>query len=150
MKKLFLLIFPTLLLLISCNSDKPEARKEFWKQEIVETELAFSKMAGDSGIQKAFVAFAADDAVLMRNNALVNGVDEIAENYKSRSQADPNNVLEWEPEFVEVAASGDLGYTYGPYTFTTIDSNGVKTENKGIFHTVWKRQADGSWKFVWD
>ena len=46
--------------------------------------------------------------------------------------------------------SRDLGYTYGHYTFSYIDSGGNKIENKGVFHTVWKRQSDGTWRFVWD
>ena len=24
------------------------------------------------------------------------------------------------------------------------------SSEEGVFHTVWKRQPDGSWKFVWD
>jgi ketosteroid isomerase-like protein len=30
------------------------------------------------------------------------------------------------------------------------DSVGNKKDFKGIFHTVWKKQKDGSWKYVWD
>ena len=58
--------------------------------------------------------------------------------------------LKWKPDFVDVAASGDLGYTYGHYTYSYIDSTGKAAEDKGIFHTVWKRQPDGNWRFVWD
>jgi ketosteroid isomerase-like protein len=49
-----------------------------------------------------------------------------------------------------VSACGDLGYTWGSYTFTATDSLGATHRSEGIFHTVWKRQPDGSWKFVWD
>jgi len=58
--------------------------------------------------------------------------------------------LEWAPDFVDVSSSGDLAYTYGKFTFSFKDSLGNKVENKGIFHTVWKRQSNGEWKFVWD
>jgi hypothetical protein len=31
------------------------------------------------------------------------------------------------------------------------DNNGkIKEKNNGIFHPVWKKQAEGSWKYVWD
>jgi ketosteroid isomerase-like protein len=43
-----------------------------------------------------------------------------------------------------------MAYTYGSYIFTTIDASGNKQESRGKFHTVWKKQADGSWKFVYD
>ncbi|MEK7720117.1 MAG: DUF4440 domain-containing protein [Bacteroidota bacterium] len=58
--------------------------------------------------------------------------------------------LLWKPDFVEVSASGDLGYTYGKFLFPTHDSTGQVIRSKGIFHTVWKKQADGQWRFVWD
>ena len=58
--------------------------------------------------------------------------------------------LSWKPDFVDVSASGDLGYTYGHFTYSYTDSTGTIMESSGVFHTVWKRQADGSWLFVWD
>ena len=58
--------------------------------------------------------------------------------------------LIWKPDFVDVSASGDLAYTYGAYTYSYKDSTGAIVEQGGIFHTVWKRQADGGWRFVWD
>jgi len=58
--------------------------------------------------------------------------------------------LLWKPEFVELSKSGDLGYTYVEYVFLKKDSSGNTIESKGIFHTVWKKQSDGKWKFVWD
>lgn len=36
------------------------------------------------------------------------------------------------------------------YTYSVTDSTGETKSSSGIFHTVWKRQADGTWKFVWD
>ena len=62
----------------------------------------------------------------------------------------PKAKLEWIPDFVDVSASGDLGYTYGKYTITTIDSIGQTIKRGGIFQTIWKRQPDGRWRFVWD
>ncbi|MDH3712078.1 MAG: nuclear transport factor 2 family protein [Cyclobacteriaceae bacterium] len=133
----------------SCNTpDKSSIEK--WKDEIVDTEQSFTQMAADSGLQKAFLHFAAEDAVLMRNNNLVIGKKAIAERFKNQSTASNEASLTWEPDFVDVSESGDLGYTYGSYTYSYMDSSGSKIENKGIFHTVWKRQTDGNWLFVWD
>jgi ketosteroid isomerase-like protein len=103
-------------------------------------------MAKEEGIEKAFTTFAAADAVLMRGNKLIEGIKNIEEHYKNQT----SKGLSWAPDFVDVAASGDLGYTYGHYTYSYIDSTGKAAEDKGIFHTVWKRQADGTWRFVWD
>ena len=61
-----------------------------------------------------------------------------------------NISLDWYPDFIEVSDAGDLGYTYGHYTFSATDAEGKPVQDAGIFHTVWKRQADGQWRFVWD
>lgn len=86
----------------------------------------------------------------MRDNRLIIGKDALVESLNENSRASANVSLEWKPDFVDVAASGDLGYTYGKYTYTSIDSAGNELVSKGVFHTVWKRQPNGSWKFVWD
>ena len=61
-----------------------------------------------------------------------------------------NVELTWEPEFVDVSTDGTLAYTYGPYTFKAMDKDGNPISAEGLFHTVWKRQADGNWRFVYD
>ena len=143
LKNIFALI---IMMLFACNSKTKPESVELWKQEIQEVERSFAKLASEEGIHNAFVAFAADDAVLMRNNQLITGKNEIDQFYKDQN----SKGLDWTPEFIDVSASGDLAYTYGPFTYTTIDSTGKSSESTGVFHTVWKRQSDGSWKFVWD
>lgn len=136
-----------ILFLNSCSTTSLPVDPEKWKQEIRETELAFSAMSDTAGIERAFLEFAAEDAVLMRNNRIINGKSAIAERFAS---SPPTGKLTWAPHFVDVSASGDLGYTYGQYSYSFIDSTGTTRSSTGIFHTVWKRQEDGSWKFVYD
>ena len=57
-------------------------------------------------------------------------------------------VLTWEPDFADVAKSGDLGYTWGRYTYTSFDS--TESPSCGFYVTIWKKQLDGSWRFVFD
>ncbi len=123
---------------------------EKWKREIVETEHEFSEMAQKEGIPKAFLTYAAEDVVLMRNNSLIIGKESLRESYKSKKSGSGNVSLTWKPDFVDVASSGDLGYTYGKYVHTKTDSIGNTKVVEGVFHTVWKRQPDGKWQFVWD
>ena len=137
-------------LTLACKSESKEDSIEKWKQEIVDTERAFAAMAKAEGIPEAFLAYAAEEAVLMRNNSLVTGKEEMAAFFENQSPRTGQISLNWEPDFVDVAGSGDLGYTYGKFVFSMTDSTGVTRENTGVFHTVWKRQPDGSWKFVWD
>lgn len=129
--------------------ENKENSVEQWKKEIIETEQNFANMAKKDGIKKAFLHFAAEDAVLLRAKKLVEGKDAIDDFFGVPNESE-QETLEWRPDFVDVAASGDLGYTYGKFNYSAIDSTGNKIESTGIFHTVWKKQSDGKWKFVWD
>jgi lysophospholipase L1-like esterase/ketosteroid isomerase-like protein len=123
--------------------------KELWKKEIIAVEKAFCDLAARKGIRHAFLTFAADDAVLMRNDKLTVG-KEALRTYFGKATGSDTESLVWAPDFVDVSDAGDLAYTYGSYTYSSKDSAGQPVVRKGIFHTVWKRQPDGSWKFVWD
>jgi ketosteroid isomerase-like protein len=136
------------ILIALCSCETESERVERSKKEIEETEKAFSEMAGKIGIGKAFLEYADENAVLNRNNSIISGYDSIKEHFKNPDKEGVS--LVWSPDFVEVSSSGDLGYTYGKFVYTVPDSTGKSVKSNGIFHTVWKRQKDGSWKFVWD
>ncbi|HPG33451.1 MAG: hypothetical protein H6541_04545 [Lentimicrobiaceae bacterium] len=146
MKKIQIIISG--LLFFSCTSRFPGPDEADVKQQIVEVEHNFAKMAADSGIDKAFIFYAAPDAVLKRGNLLIKGRDSIAVYLEAANMA--NDKLLWEPDYVDVASSGDLAYTYGRFVYFSPDSTGNLIEQHGFFHTVWKRMPDGNWKFVWD
>lgn len=123
---------------------------ENWKSEIVQAEAGFNQMATDQGIPAAFEAYAAEDAVILRGDSLIRGKKAIRKYYDQRYDGKDKVMLTWKPDFVEVAASGDLGYTYGNYKYVITDSLGSVKTYTGMFHTVWQRQPDGSWRYVWD
>lgn len=118
------------------------------EKEIEETESKFAEMAGEKGIPAAFIHFADDNAVILRNNRIIRGKDSIGIWFSKQSYS--NVSLKWKPDYIEVSGSGDLAYTYGKYTYSSIDSTGKAVYSNGIFHTVWKKQPDGSWRYVWD
>ena len=134
--------FLSLIVLCSCATKKSI---EDSKNEVIAAEKAFALMAKEQGIAAAFYAFAADDAVIKRGPNVIKGKEAIKEFYVKQP---PSGQLEWSPDFADV--SGDLGYTYGKFTFSAKDSTGAVNQATGIFHTVWKKQKDGTWKFVWD
>ena len=137
-----------LLFLTACNSAPSEEEIAQWKQEVADAERTFCEMAQKEGITKAFEFYAADDGVIRRRKKIVKGKEAIREWYQKDVQL--YDTLRWEPTFIDVSKSGDLAYTYGNFTFTYLDTLGNQKKNTGIFHTVWKRQADGNWRFVWD
>lgn len=115
-------------------------------QEMVKTEQAFSKMAEEKNARDAFMAFIADDGLLFRPGA-VNGKKWMIEHPVPPSDKKP--LLAWQPKFAGMAASGDMGFTTGPWEAKE-DIKDEKPQAYGHFVTVWKKQADGSWKFVVD
>lgn len=115
-------------------------------QEMVKTEQAFSKMAEEQNTRDAFMTFIADDGLLFRPGA-VNGKKWMIEHPVPPSDKKP--LLAWQPSFAGIAASGDMGFTTGPWEAKG-DINDEKPSGYGHFVTVWKKQADGSWKFVVD
>lgn len=119
---------------------------EQWKNELKNIELEFAKYAKDSGIAKAFEMYVADSGLINRNNILIKGKAAIRVFYNGNTTI---KALNWTPDFADVSGIGDLGYTYGHYTATIANAEGDK-EITGLFHTVWKRQKDGKWRFVWD
>ena len=147
-KSILSFVIAILFFLCSCEQKNNTTISDTSKTEILDAEKAFAAMAKKDGVAKAFSFYAAEDAAINYNDKLIKGRKDISVHYENKKYKDV--LLEWTPEFVDAAASGDLGYTYGNYTYTTKDSIGNIISAKGIFHTVWKKQKDGSWKFVWD
>ena len=140
------IILASILFVVSCQQSKD---KEKIKSEIFQAEKAFEKMAAEKGVAEAFFFFADENAVIKReNDSLITGKENIRNYYAQRSNK--NATVNWAPDFIEVADCGTLGYTYGKYVWRITDENGKITEYKGIFHTVWKKRKDNSWKYVWD
>ena len=137
-----------LLGLTGCDHTPDTGEMEQWKAEIMTVEKEFNDMAQKDGLIKAFEFYAAEDGVIRRNKKVIKGKVAIAQWYQEDVR--PNETLTWKPTFVDVSQSGDMAYTYGEFVFTYPDSTGNMKTNTGIFHTVWKRQANGSWRFVWD
>lgn len=76
MNKLIVVLLTSLFFFSSCKTGK-EKRIEQWKKEIRQTEKTFAEMAQKEGISAAFLTYAADDAVLLRNNQLIKGKQAI-------------------------------------------------------------------------
>lgn len=65
--------------------------------------------------------------------------------------ADSSVHVAWYPVYASVAASGDLGYTWGYYRWTSRDDKGVPAPPAdGKYLTIWRRDASGRWKVVVD
>jgi uncharacterized protein (TIGR02246 family) len=108
---------------------------------------AWSKDAASKDAAK-FATYYADDAtVMIPNEPVFRGMDNIKAVLTPMMQ-DPNFALSFKAEKIEV--SGILAYTQGTYSQTSTARDGKPFVDTGKFLTVWKKQADGSWKAIED
>lgn len=138
MKSLVLFLgFCSILLIVSCSESVSTL------EDLFETDRAFSKLSEETSIEEAFLIYAADNAVILRDNQMpIIGKADISNSFEGLSG---DVVLTWEPLAGEISKSGDLGYTYGIYEFKKDTS-----VSKGTYVSIWKKQRDGSWRYVLD
>ena len=92
---------------------------------------------------QAWKDFASPDAALPG----ARGKDEIGALY-DKLYARPGFRLDWHPTYAKVV--GDIAITSGPYERHILNKSGADERSTGTYVTVWQRQKDGGWLFVWD
>ena len=97
-----------------------------------------------------FVSFYAGDAAVFAPNDPIATTKEAIRATATKMFAAPGFSLSFQSTKVDVAHSGDMAYTYGTYTMTMNDPKGTPMTDKGKYVTVYRKQADGSWKAVAD
>ena len=100
---------------------------------------------------EAIAAHFADDATMAGpGSAPLSGRPAIASAVRDMT-ADPAFRLEFAPDRVEVAASGDLGFTRGRFALTSTNSRtGGPGTMRGTYLTVWRKAGDGRWRATED
>lgn len=96
------------------------------------------------------MSYWADDAIVLPpDRPAVVGKAAIRD-YVRAGQAVPGFSVTWEPEQATIARSGDLGYLIEHNRFTFADPTGAVRTQFGKAVTVWRKDANGSWKCVID
>lgn len=132
----------------SCDAvptDGDTSQKDDEKQlsELVGTDQAYAYECETKGYKAAFLAYADDAAVLLRPGMLPLEDDAVVRFITA--QEDTSFIMTWQVKGAQLSRSADLGYTYGVYTVQA-----GKQTLKGTYVLIWKKQADGTWKFVLD
>lgn len=137
------------MVLNGCTSKSKPKNLTYVKLEIVKTEKDFEKLVAQKGLAEGFYQFADSNAVIKReHDTLIIGKNNIKNYYSNPKYL--NATVTWSPDAVTVSDAGDMASTYGKYKWTFVDTSGKEQVIKGVFHTVWKKQKDGSWKYIWD
>jgi ketosteroid isomerase-like protein len=136
------LLITLVLLALMATAMAQTADHQATLNALVEAERAFCKTSIAKGTREAFIENLADDSVLFRPHAVA------GKKWTIDSPARPG-LLVWWPIYADAARSGDLGYTTGPYEFRP-KGRDDKEIFTGNYMTIWRKQADGTWKVAID
>ena len=149
---LLVLIIAGILIIINVRDsgkDKTLLSIEKSKQSLIKADKDFYLASTKLGIGRAFIDFADDSVILMRQQQFpIIGKSELAKHYLNHeSEKSP---LKWEPVKADVSPDGNLGYTFGNWDYREVDKTGKEISSYGNYVTIWKKQSNGSWKYVLD
>ncbi len=132
--------------LISCNHSVDSKAEG---EHLMQISRDWSKSASTDSIEK-ILSYWADDAVVMSpGQSAISGKNAIREMIAGTSKI-PGFKISWEPLSVSISQSGDMAYMIEKNQITMNDSLGkpITEFNKGV--TIWRKEADGSWKNIVD
>ncbi len=151
---IFVVVLILAVILITKNTgDKSDSSRkntaEELKLSLIKADEDFYKSALSSGTGRAFINFADTDVVIMRQNSRpLMGKKALEESYLNKDTL--KTPLKWNPLKAEVSPDGKLGYTFGNWEYKTKNRTGNIVETRGNYITIWRRQNDGTWKYIFD
>ncbi|MEJ2384941.1 MAG: nuclear transport factor 2 family protein [Xanthomonadales bacterium] len=110
-------------------------------QAVRATEQAFAQTLADRDFE-AFRTFLSPEAVFFSGDRALRGSNAVAAAWKPYFD-EPDPPFSWRAETVEVLDSGTLALSSGPVF-------GPDGRRVGTFNSIWRRDASGAWKVVFD
>jgi ketosteroid isomerase-like protein len=114
---------------------------------LLAADVAWEKIYAAKDLAKAVAFCDEHGSMLVPNAPAATGKEALA---KAIASDFATGDTTWHPNKVGVARSGELGYTSGATDLTFKDASGKIVTSKGNYLTVWKKEADGSWKVLFD
>lgn len=104
-------------------------------------EAAFARTMADRN-HADFVAHLSEEAIFFSERGVLRGKSAVAAAWQPYYEG-PQAPFSWQPDSVEVLDSGTLAHSSGP-VFAP-DGRRVAT-----FNSIWRREADGRWRVIFD
>lgn len=108
---------------------------------VIAAERAFAARAAEAGVAQSFLDHMAPDAIVFAPDP-VPAKSVYGGRPPQKTPTEGGLLLAWWPNFAGISRSGDLGFTTGP-----AEVNGKRTVH---YFTVWQKQPDRGWKWVYD
>lgn len=115
---------------------------------LMQADRDFAAAVAEGGADAWASWFAEDGAIIQPGVGEIRGRAAIREFMAGLNE--PGVSLRWAPDRADVAAGGDLGWTTGHYVSESTAPDGTPQRAEGLYVSIWRRQADGSWKVVMD
>jgi ketosteroid isomerase-like protein len=128
-------------LLVCCGTSVAQDALEARRAEVFAAERAFARSMADRDFA-AFGRYVADDTVFFNGSTALRGRDAVLASWRAFFDG-AKAPFSWEPDQVEVLASGDLALSTG----LVKNPEGAVTAR---FNSIWQRQRDGRWLVVFD
>jgi ketosteroid isomerase-like protein len=112
------------------------------QQELFDAERAFVRLAAEKGFRDSFYTYFADDGIAFNPHPF-----RVRTTLAGAPPSPGPMGATWAPVYGDISAAGDLGWDTGPLVFEGKDG---APDRHGMFFSIWKRQADGSFKVVLD
>jgi len=141
--------FPGFALVLFVASCQASPDLDAARHSLMEADRAFARSVADRRLEAWVAAFDTAGIQMRPNVPFTPGHGEIRR-LMTPDFADTSWRLSWEPQMAFVSASADLGYTLGTYRSARRDSSGQERSGTGKYVTIWRKQADGGWKVVFD
>jgi uncharacterized protein (TIGR02246 family) len=136
-------------LISACAPPPPADTRAQDEAAIRANEVAWSAATQAKDLDKSVSFYAPDAVVLAPNEPKATTAAEIRKGWAAMLTI-PGSEMTFKTSAVEVGRAGDLAYSWGTYHFAMTGPDGKPTADEGKYVTVWKKQADGSWKSVAD
>ena len=134
-----------ILLLLAASLAAAKQKSPKGSDLLVQLETEFAADVAKNG-HAAFISHFAEDGVEVVDGGGFNNKDAMSK----QPEWPEGTSLSWTPIKADMAASGDMGYTYGNYIYTAKNKDGKPITSYGKYTSIWKRQKDGAWKVVVD
>ncbi len=146
-----IIVIAAILIIINVQHNKKDGSSLFekYRQSLIKADNDFYEYSTENGTGRAFIDFADDSVILLRQQQYpIISKNELVKHYLNRdNEITP---LKWKPIKAVASLDGSLGFTFGKWEYKDIDKNGKKTTSYGNYVTIWKKQKDGTWKYVLD
>jgi ketosteroid isomerase-like protein len=138
MKKRYFFIFVVMVMIAMpaiCETNEELAK------QVRDTETAFAQTMAARDFA-GFVSFLSDEAIFFGGKTAQRGKEAVAVAWKPFFEG-ADAPFSWKPEKVEVLDSGMLALSSGPVYLPD-------GKQSGTFSSIWRREADGKWKIIFD